>query len=137
MESEEHRLFPLELATMNSLNRAMLRQPLSTGCAAAETPAQAFTSAMLEIVERHAFMEWYVGDREISELIPCSEEVISLVELLARYRLSARVFLIPEPIVGHVVSMASGFRRKRIWPSSTCGIGDRDESLEGNKQSDI
>lgn len=113
---------PYDIISVKQQPGRVLRESSTTGCAIGVSYPDTLMRGLLEVLERHLFMEWYTRGRKIIEIHPSSVKLSELVRLLNRYRLSVRLFCIMSDIVPVMCIMAVLFDGTGYGPAVTTGL---------------
>ena len=128
--TREEVYLPLELVAGKGSLGNLLREPTTTGCAIGSTHQDAMLAGLLEVLERHLFMEWYSCGRSLAEVTPTSVELLDYVQLLKKYRLTVRLFRLATDFAPIECTMAVLFDTTDCGPAVTAGLSAGFDFLE-------
>ena len=114
--------YPSAASSRDGWRSAWIRERNTTGTAVGRTRNDALLHAILESVERHAFMSFYLGRSSAKQLVPTHPELDQLSASLDRYRLQASWLRLASPIRDVVVVLALLFDHSPMGPSVTAGL---------------
>jgi len=99
----------------------LIREPLSTGTAAHTDAERASQAALLELLERDAFMRAVAGRTRPHRLVAASQTATQLMRMGDRYRLRVDVFEL-DTHAGALTVMALMSDQTKYGPAVTCGL---------------